>query len=114
MLLAQACELARVQNWDNLHFHTWLQAFVDEQQLREISIQELEIPYEFAQDFALERDIGLKGVRTCNEGLSRLREYTTDDGPMLDGLRLFWRGVCMIREAMRINRLNAGCPLWLY
>lgn len=113
VVLADVCEQVRGGRMNEKQFHLWLQTFTSEQKMRELNILALEIPYGLDEDFADELEVGFSGVEACNRGLAILaQEGVTLSYRLLDGLYVFWRGICMVKEAMQINRRNASREIW--
>lgn len=111
LMLSEACEHAVSHRWTADQFNAWFDKFFTEQKVLEESIRELEIPFGLEEDFADEMEAGWSGVGACNQGLSILKN-SPQDGEYREGLRLFWRGVRQVKEAMDINRLNADRDMW--
>jgi len=118
LLLAQGCELLQTGEWELGAFRHWLQEFISEQARREIQIAEVyqSIPIGLEEEFQEEIDMGFAGVSAVNEALTLLAEYDPDTCPaeaLKRSLALYYKGVCVVKEAMNINRRNRGRPLWI-
>lgn len=111
-LLAERCGLEE--------FRVQLAAFRDDMRRREKAIHAVDIVPYLEEDFAEEREAGFAGVDECNQALSMLAELEApdeldtplDSWPVLQALSRFHGGLCLVTEAMAINRRNRDRPLW--
>lgn len=116
--LAQMCEQLHIGDWDLPYFRDELANFTAEQERREAQVQAIyqHIPIGLEEDFQEEMDCGFQGVSAVRMALAQLSEYDPDMSPyssMTSALATFYKGVCTVKEAMKINRRNRGRPLWI-
>ncbi len=116
--LFEACEHVANRNWTNAEFIEYLSdSFIPKLQEKEAAIRNFEIPFGLEQDFAIEFEVGTRGVDQCNEALGHLLSYDAEapngNDILLEGLDLFFRGINSVKHAMRINRENRDRPLWI-
>jgi hypothetical protein len=113
-----ACEKVANGEWTAEEFQGFMtEVFIPQLLEKEQGIRNFEIPFGLEQDFALEFEVGTRGVDLCNEALLRLLAVDQEDAGRIEAMRgaldHFFKGICNVKEAMRINRDNRDRPLWI-